>query len=329
MRPRARPSIAAVGLPVVLFVFLGACGKPAPVAHLEVRPESLKLGYPDYRELHLSWEPTAALDPEAGPPTIFVHLLDRHGKIVRTYDHPFPEPWQEGTPVTGTVRIFQSALAPPLPAGQYQLTLGLYGTRSGKRWPLDVAARDLGRQEYPVVNVEVPPPAKGPRLGFAGKWLASEPSGSRQIVALRWLDGPGALRVQGLPGPGSLWLEIQIPAGTGAAEKLVFDGPSNSPSVIVSGTCGNGVETGISGSGVHEIDIPTDGAAADGSCEVRLRPNFHLLKAGLPHGGPRSVALQKVAWSPVAPPSDDIPAVPAVPAAPATTPPPTAPAPGS
>ena len=178
MRPRARLLIAACGLLVSV-----ACGKPTPVAHLEVRPGSLKLLYPEYRELHLAWEPTvalAALDPDAGPPTVFVHLLDRHGKIVRTYDHPFSQPWQEGTPVAGTVRIFQSALAPPLPAGQYRLTLGLYGTKSGRRFPLDVAAPDLGRQEYPVLNVEVPASAKGMRLGFAGKWLPSEPSGSRR-----------------------------------------------------------------------------------------------------------------------------------------------------
>ena len=305
MRPRARLPIVALGL-LVLSV---ACGKPAPVAHLEARPESLRLGYPEYRELHLSWEPAAALDPGAGRPTVFVHLLDRHGKIVRTYDHPFPQSWQEGTPVTSAVRIFQSALAPPLPAGHYQLTLGLYGSKSGERWPLDVAGQDRGRHEYPVANVEVPAAGAGPRLGFAGRWLASEPSGSRQIVALRWLDGPGALRVQGLPGPGSLWLEIQIPAGTGAGERLVFDGGSNSPSVVVSGTCGGGVETGVSGAGVHEIDIPTDGAARGGagagSCEIRLRPNFHLLKAGLPHGGPRSVALENAAWSPSATPPDE------------------------
>jgi hypothetical protein len=298
-------------------MFCGACAKETSVGHLEVQPQSLKLGYPELRELHLSWEPATALDPEAGQPTVFIHLLDRHGKIVRTYDHPFRQAWQEGTPVMSGVKIFQSALAPALPAGRYQLTLGLYGNRSGKRWPLDVAGRDLGRHEYQVAEVEVLAPEKGPHLSFSGKWLASEASGSRQIVALRWLDGPGALRVEGLPGPGSLWLELQIPAGTGLAEKLVFDDASNSPSVVVSGSCSGGVETGVSGAGQHQIDIPTDGAAADGSCEIRLRPNFHLLKAGLPGGGSRSVALQNAAWTPANSTTPPPAATPGSPTAPA------------
>ncbi|HEV7515614.1 MAG TPA: hypothetical protein VGR07_04875 [Thermoanaerobaculia bacterium] len=298
MRTRARSlsivTLAASGLLAV------ACGKPAPVAQVEVLPQSLTLGYPEIRELHLAWGPAAGLDPEAGQPTVFVHLLDRGGKIVRTYDHPFPQPWQEGTPVTDEVKIFQSALASPLLPGHYQLTLGLYGNKSGKRWPLEVAGPDRGRYEYQVAEVEVPPPSAGPRLAFAGHWLASESGGSRQIVTLRWLDGPGALRVEGLAGPGSFWLELKIPAGEGPAEKLVLDDSSNAPSVVVSGSCG-GVETGISGAGNHEIEIPVDGVPAGGSCEIRLKPNFHLLKVGLPGGGRRSVALENAAWMPAAP----------------------------
>ncbi|HZF07627.1 MAG TPA: hypothetical protein VFE33_02445 [Thermoanaerobaculia bacterium] len=294
--PTRALSLAALGL------FALACGKATPVARLEVQPQQLTLGYPDIQLLHLSWEPESALDPAAGTPTVFVHLLDPHGRIVRTYDHPFPGPWQEGTPVAYDVKVFQSALAAPLPPGAYTLSIGLYGNRSGQRWPLDVAAQDLKRHEYQVAKVQVPAAGHGPRFSFSGPWLASESGGSRQILARRWLDGPGVLRVQGLSGPGSLWLVIRIPAGDGPAEKLVFDGPSNAPSVVVSASCNGGVETGISGTGSHEIEIPAEGAA-NGSCEIHLRPNFHLRKAGLP--GTRSIALENVAWTPAgaAPPS--------------------------
>src|SRR5579885_989601 len=149
---------------IALLVVAGAggllgCGKPAPVGQVEVRPQSLKLGYPEMRDLHLAWGPNVALDPADGQPTVVLPLRDAHGQIVRTYDHPFPGAWQEGTPVPDGVRVFQSALAPPLPAGKYQLTLGLYGNKSGKRWPLDVAGEDLGRHEYRVAEVEVLPPA--------------------------------------------------------------------------------------------------------------------------------------------------------------------------
>jgi hypothetical protein len=286
-------SLAALGLLAV------ACGRATPVAHLEVQPQSLTLAYPNLAELHLSWEPATALDTGAGLPTVFIHLLDRRGKVVRTYDHPFPRAWQEGTPVAYDVKIFQSALAPPLPAGNYQLAIGLYGNRSGQRWPLEVAGQDLRRHEYHVADVAVPAPGGGPRLSFAGHWLASEPGGSRQILALRWLDGPGALRVTGLSGPGSLWLVVRIPAvsdGNGA-QKLVLDGTSNTPSVVVSGSCG-GVESSFSGAIPHEIEIPVEGTPPGGSCEIRLKPNFHLIAPGEPA---RSVALENAAWRPGGP----------------------------
>jgi hypothetical protein len=294
MKPRARALSIAVGL------LAAASGKPSPVAQLEVRPQSLTLGYPETQELHLAWQPAAGLDRDAGQPVVFVHLRDGKGAIVRTYDHPFPQGWQEGTQVADVVKVFQSALAPPLPPGRYQISLGLYGNKSGQRWPLEVAAPDLGRHEYRVADIEVPPPGAGPRLSFTGSWLPSEPGGSRQIVTLRWLDREGAIRVEGLSGPGRLWLELKIPAGKGPAEKLVIDDSSNTPSVVVSGTCG-GVETGLSGAGEHEVEIPVDGVPPGGGCEIHLKPNFRLLKAGLPGGGPRSVALENAAWTPAAP----------------------------
>ena len=313
----------AIAVVVVLGAggLLGACGKPSPVGQVEVRPQSPKVGYPEMRELHLAWQPTAGLDPADGQPTVFVHLLDGRGQIVRTYDHLFPQAWQEGTPVPDGVRIFQSALALPIPPGRYRLTLGLYGNKSGKRWPLDVAGPDLGRHEYQVAEVEVPPPADHPRLAFEGPWLPSESGGSRQVVTLRWLDGAGVLKVEGVPGPGTFWLVLKIPAGNGPGEKLVLEDASNAPSVVVSSHCG-GLEASFSGPGSHDVEIPLDAAPAGGSCEIHLRPNFHLLKAGLPAVRRRSVALENAAWHPGPPgpaaPAAPTPGSPTAPTAPGT-----------
>lgn len=299
-------SLAVLGLAAV------ACGKSSPVGHLEVQPQSLTVGYPDSKPLHLSWEPASALDSQGGAPTVFVHLLDRTGRLVRTYDHPFPQEWQEGVPVGYDVKIFQSALAPPLPVGRYQLTVGLYGNKTGKRWPLDVAGQDLRRFEYHVADVEVPTAGPGPHFSYVGPWLPSEPGGSRQVVARRWLDGPGALRVERLAGPGTLWLVVHIPAGVGVAEKLVFADASNTPSVVISSTCNGGVETGVSGPGGHEIEIPAVGTPSDGSCAIHLKPNFRLLKVGQ---RPRSVAIENAAWSPAS--TESAGPAPASPTAPA------------
>ncbi|HTQ81497.1 MAG TPA: hypothetical protein VMM92_15975 [Thermoanaerobaculia bacterium] len=294
VRPSAAPALCLLGLVGWAGLALG-CPRESPVAHLEVAPPSLKVGFPQSRPLHVSWEPEAALDPAAGAPTVFVHLRDRRGNLVRTFDHPFPHSFEEGSPASYDVRIFQSALAPPLPAGSYQLTLGLYGNKTGKRWALDVSGPNLGRNEYRVAEVEVPGPASepGPRFSFVGPWLSSESGGSRQILAVRWLNGAGTLKLEGLPGPGTVWLAVKIPAGERATERLVVDDASNTPSVILSSNCG-GVETGISGAGSHDVEIPTDASLTGGGCEIHLKPNFHLLKVGRP---PRSVAIENAAWS--------------------------------
>src|SRR5262245_39249838 len=113
-------------LPIALAVvslagWLAGCGGPqTPVAQLTVEPRQVTLPPAQVRPLRLTWTPSAALEGEE--PTVFIHLLDADSKVVRTFDHSFPERWREGTPVSYDVDLYQSALAPPLPAGQYRLT---------------------------------------------------------------------------------------------------------------------------------------------------------------------------------------------------------------
>lgn len=278
---------------LVVAVCLAGCrGEQPAVARLSVEPHDIQLGYPDLRPVRFNWQPVAPLGQE-GSPTVFVHLLDGKGKVLRTFDHPFPGVWQEGTPATYEVKLFQSALAQPLPAGRYRLTAGLYGAH-GTRWPL-AAGPLVARDEYQVATVEVPPPSAGPRFGYSGAWLPSEPAGDRQLLARRWLEGVGAIELRDMPGPGNVWLVLSIPDGKGDGEQVVYDAGANTPSILVSGSCG-GAETGLSGAGRHEMEIAVDGGASHGGvCELRLKPNFTLLVHGRPR---RSVALDAIAWAP-------------------------------
>ncbi|MBV8199696.1 MAG: hypothetical protein JOZ15_03635 [Acidobacteria bacterium] len=263
-----------------------------------MQPRSVTLPYPQLVTVHLAWTPAATAGGEDGPsePLVFLHLLGPKGQVLRTFDHPFPQHWAPGTPVGYDVKLYQSALAPPLDPGRYRLGIGLYD-QSGKRWALEGLGEPIARQEYLAAEVQVPSSPAGPRLEFSPAWLPLTAGSDKQVVARRWLaDQPGEIQVQAIPGPGTLWLSFRIPAGDGSIEKLIYhDATSNTPAVVVRGTCG-AVETGISGPGPHDVEMPIDAAPAGGVCRISLVPNFHVLSTAQPPT--RSVSLENASWSP-------------------------------
>jgi hypothetical protein len=283
----------------IALLWSAGCQRQAPaVASLDVQPRSITLAYPQMTTARLTWTPQATAGGEApSEPLVFVHLLDAKGGVLRTFDHSFPQHWTaEGTPVSYDVKLYQSALAPPLDAGRYRLSVGLY-EHSGKRYALDGLGKPIGRNEYQAAEIVVPPQSAGPRFTFSAAWLPLEAGSDKQVLARRMLsDQPGEIRVDSIPGSGTVWLLFRIPPGDGATEKLVLHDPaSNSPAAVVRATCG-GVETGFSGPGFHEFEMPVDKVGADGSCRISLIPNFHIDWTDRPE--PHSVALQVAAWVP-------------------------------
>jgi len=286
-----------VALAATLLLCAAGCQhKPADAGSLDVQPRSIMLPYPQLATVHLTWTPAAASGEGDMPsePLVFLHLLGAKDQVLRTFDHPFPQRWLAGTPVSYDVKLYQSALAPPLVPGKYRLGVGLYD-RSGKRWALDGLGEPIRRQEYRAAEVEVPPQPAGPRLEFSRDWLPLEAGSDKQVVARRWLSQqPGEIRVEAIPGPGTLWLSFRIPPGDSASQKLVFhDSSSNSPAVVVRDTCG-AVETGISGPGPHEVEMPIESPGAEGACRISLVPNFHVVFPDRPAA--RSVSLENAAW---------------------------------
>lgn len=275
---------------------LSACGGDAPpVASVEVTPRTVRLGYPELQEIRMTWSPAMSLG-EGANPTVFVHLLDEKDEVARTFDHPFPRRWREGETVQYDLKLYQSALGPPLPAGRYRLTLGLYEP-GGKRWALDGLGEPIAKREYVASEVEVvDKSAGGPSVAFSSEsWLPVEVGGDRQVLGRRWLSGTGALRFQGITTPGKAWMVIRIPASAPPTEEIRLEGGSNTPAVLVSGSCGN-VETNLTGSGYHEVELPVETVPQGGVCDVVLRPNFRYVVAGLAEE--RSASLENIAWAP-------------------------------
>lgn len=286
-------------LPIALLAIslaAGCGGKQTPVAQVGVEPRLVRLPHSQVRTVRLTWTPAMALEGDS--PTVFVHLLDGQRKVVRTFDHPFPQKWREGVPVSYDLKLYQSALAPALPAGKYQVTLGLYN-KDGRRWALEGLGEPKARNEYDAGEVEVPAGNPSPRFAFSSAWSPVEPGSDRQVLARRWMAKRAAIRLVDQKGPGTVWVVLQIPPTNAADAKLVLDPGASAPSVLAVGNCG-GTETNLSGPGIHEVELAMDAPPPNGFCRILLSSNF-LLEPTVPTGRRRSVSLDNIAWVPPQP----------------------------
>lgn len=290
-----KPFLRTLALSVL--VLAAACKKEeSPVVKVQGSPGTLQLPHGRVEKVEITWTPTKAIEAEA--PTVFVHLLDSDKKVVRTFDHPFPQAWTVGTPVSYDIKVFQSALAPPLAAGKYLLAMGLY-YKDGKRWALEGLPAAGGRDEYQLAEVTVPAKASGPTFALAPTWSPLEEGGDRQVVARRWMLNRGAIRLVDQSEPGTVWMVVHIPEEKTAGYTMVYDKDATTPVAKAIGSCG-GTEMSVSGPGQHEIELAVEAPPADGFCRILLTANF-ALKPTTPAGTSRSISLDNLAWIPGAP----------------------------
>ncbi|HSG41021.1 MAG TPA: hypothetical protein VLE27_15395 [Thermoanaerobaculia bacterium] len=273
----------------------GCGGGDTPVARVEIQPRQVRLPFSQAQSVRLTWTPSAVLKEQ---PTVFVHLLDGEGQVVRTFDHAFPQRWREGAPISYDVKLYQSALAPPLPPGKYRLTVGLYG-KDGDRWALDGLGESIARNEYVAAEVEVPSQNPNLRFLFAPTWLPVEPGGDRQVLARRWMADRATIRLVNQRAPGTIWMVVHIPETNSPDHKLVLDPGASSPSVLVAGNCGSS-ESNLSGPGLHEVELALVAPPPGGFCRVLLSSNFVLepTPAAGPAARKRSVSVDNIAWIP-------------------------------
>jgi hypothetical protein len=308
------------GVAAAFLALAGAgCGRDRPVAELEAQPAELRLDYPRFAVLTLTFRITGERPGGPGPlPIVFVHLLDGAGTVVRTFDHPFPAAWRGGATVSDSVTLYQSALAPPLAPGRYRLTVGLYDPE--RRWPL-AGGEEADRREYVAAAVAVGGADPDvPSFHFSESWLPPQPRGEVQILTHRWLSGEGRIRLTGIRQAGTLWLRLRIPPPQFEGFTMTLAAGAAQPAVLVSSGCA-GEEVSLSGSGTHDVSLRVDPieakkapapsgekeapqkAAADvpeedagGACEISLRPNFSFTSTSGAQALRQSVALEVLAW---------------------------------
>lgn len=285
--------------------FAGCAREETPVARLSAEPSRLELGYSEVRELHLSWHLLEPLesggDAVAGEaagapePRVFLHVIDTPGEVLRTYDHEFPAAWQPGEDVEYTVRIHQSALGPPLAAGHYTLTAGLYAA-DGRRWPLAVEGEKIDRREYGVAEIDVSPPSASPVFRFSDTWRPIESGIDRQVLGRRWLAGRGSIWITRAEEVRTVWMELMIPTPEPGLSRMILQEGAGEPALVVTSACGE-VEIVLTGAGRHELEVPVGSATEDGpsECEIVFQPNYELVFSGSLER--RTVLLEALAWS--------------------------------
>lgn len=284
------PALRIAAALAVTAAVAGCGNRREPVAELQAAPTDIRLDYPRFVPIVLTWKLLAPPPAASGAkPTVFVHLREEGGEMARTFDHSFPADWQAGTSVRDQVLLYQSALAPALPAGSYQLTVGLYDA-SG-RWEVAAPGKALDRSEYAVARVEIGTEAAGaPSFAFSESWWPQEPGADAQVLASRWLAGEGTVRVSGTSEAGTVWMRVRLPEPTLPGVATVPDG--SPPGLSISNGCA-ATEMAVSGAGTHDISVAVPAGAAGAGCEIVLRSNATDPGAT---ARARSVLLEILAW---------------------------------
>lgn len=280
-------------LAVLCFTALAGCQEvKEPVGTLHTSPPEILLGFPHHATWALEIGMDEPLDPGAAP-IVMVHLLDASGRVVRTFDHPLPEPWTPGGTQRYSIELYQSALAPPLEPGSYRLSAGIYDPELG-RWALAASGEEVARQEYAVAAVEV---ARGsdsaPKLSFSPGWLATEAGTDVQVLGRRWLSGDGAIRVAGQGAPGSVRLELRIPRVDEPLEDLVLDEGYDEVRLDLATTCGDEPQS-LHGSGTHVVEVALGPGGPGVECEIQLTPHYQFVARRTLAG--RALALDVLSW---------------------------------
>jgi hypothetical protein len=293
---RQSVSIRRWGFPLLILCLMACSEAEAPVAKLAGVSLPKQLPFPNAFEAALELEPIQELPPGAGVPILFIHLLDREGQVVRTFDRPLRVPWRVGSRIEHRFWLYQSALAEPLEPGEYRVTAGLYDEVLG-RYALVTALRKFARGEYQLGFLTVPPLHEAtPALGFSEGWLAPEMGQDQQVLVWRVLGGAekGSVQLNPLPGAGRLLVALEVPRPVSGAH-LELLGDAELPVVRVSADCSE-AKAEVSGFGFHELVLELSAAFEGGSCRIDVLPNFRIVPRE--RKPPSSVRLGIVSWIP-------------------------------
>jgi len=264
-----------------------------PLARLAVAESALDLPWPQRREIRVDLDLLAELPVDAGPPRLFVHLLDSDARIVRTFDRELEPEWWPGDRIRVPVVIEQSALAEPLPPGRYRLVIGLYDLRFG-RYLVERAPDGASVRAVEAGSVEVPESGPGAGVKFVSGWFETQAQRDQQVLGARPLapGGVGELRVGPLREPARLYAMVAIRGVDARVSEIATEDPGGAQHLTLEVACTGEVVT-ATGEGVHLLEVALP-ARTDG-CDLRLRTDFRRPGSG---GEEPGAVLRALSWNP-------------------------------
>ncbi len=275
-----------VGCLLIALLSTGCGEQVTPVGSVEVHPSEIGLLYPGFSPYRLTWTAERPLEGRVGDLRAAVHLREIGGDVLRTFDHALTLDWQPGQSETVERILYQSALAPPLEPGSYALEIGLYDS-VGNEWQLTTSGATV-RVEESTVGL--------PAFYFSPEWQPIEDGTDQQVLGRRWLRADGVIRLGELTRPGTLWLQLGVPAPSAGEQELELAEGATGPEVVVGNSCGGGAEL-LSGSGSHELMlsiVPPADPSVPPECEISIESNYALI--AVEDRARRTVALESLSW---------------------------------
>ena len=275
------------GPTALIALLVAGCGRAgSPFAALDGEVGRIDLPWPQHRTIALRFTPLDEPSERLGRIAIFAHLYNADRELVRTFDHPLPAGWKRGQPLDDRFELYQSALGDPLPAGDYDLVVGVYELE-GEKLPLRASVPEVKKRQYRAATVVVPPRPSStePVYRLFGSWSDPEFSADRQYPGARdaYEGEPAGIELLAPRPAGELLLVLALHLKEGEGRAAIRD------------EC-TGSQQAIAGRGAHSSLIRLPAAAEDQTCKIY----FDADPGRRPRGKPprRTVRLGGLAFRP-------------------------------
>jgi hypothetical protein len=184
--------LSAFILPAILV--LSACNshKATVVPNVQINKKSAEMGTPV--EVKYAFSTKKDYVALAKDEVVFVHFMDPKHNIRFQDDHNPPietSKWRPGGNYNYTRTVF---IPKNIPAGEYDVVIGIYSPGKGDRLELD--AKENGHRAYEVGKLLIEIPPQEPIIQYVKGWYDPENEPNNPAMHWRWIKKEAVLKVR-------------------------------------------------------------------------------------------------------------------------------------